>query len=81
MAKGKLRNNRNKAAPKNDEEFIYLKLRRDEYKLLRAKVREVVAEYARARKRMAKYQKEIDKQKRITDRLLARSSARHSLST
>ena len=81
MAKTTLRNQRSKTAPKDDGEFIYLKLRRDEYKLLRAKLREVAAECVRYRKRMAKFDKEVDKRKKEDERLLARLGVQHRFST
>ena len=71
----RIRNNRSKTPPKDDSEFIFLKIRRDEYKLLKAKMREVAAEAARAHKRMAKTWKEIDKMKAETRKALARLDA------
>lgn len=70
MARG--RNKRSKTPPKDDGEFIFLKIRRDEYKLLRAKMREVIAEAARAEKRSAKIWKEIERSKAETRKALAR---------
>jgi hypothetical protein len=69
------RNKRNKSVPKDDGEFIFLKLRRDEYKLLLAKMREVAAEAARAHKRSARIWKEIERTKAETRKALARLGA------
>ena len=75
MAKTTLRNRRSKTAPKDDGEFIFLKLRRVEYELLRARIQEVTTETARVLKRIAKNRQKRERLAAETRKILARLRA------
>jgi phosphoribosyl-ATP pyrophosphohydrolase len=78
MAKARVSNkskNSKKAQKKNESEYVVLKLRRDDFELLKAKIREVATETALAQKRMEKTWKEIDKLKAETRKTLAHLDA------
>lgn len=60
---------------KNASEYVFLKLRRDELELLKAKIHEVATEIARSQKRIAKTWNEIERIKAETRKKLARLNA------
>lgn len=55
--------------------FVYLRLRIEEFELLKTKLHEVATEIGQALERMAKKQKEIDRLKAETHELLKRLRA------
>ncbi len=75
MAKVRTKNNRTKNATKvrtkDETQFVYLKLRRDEYELLRAKIHEVAVETTRVLKRIAKHREQKERLKTETRKRLA----------
>ena len=79
MAKARVNNNRSKKVTrvreKDETQFVYLKLRRDEFELLRAKIHEVAVETSRVLEQIAKNRPKIERLKTETRKRLARLRA------